>query len=59
VTRSPADLSDDALCAAIALAAARRQHDGRLGSRTALAELLNEQARRLEVAELERIWEAS
>ncbi len=57
--RTPADLSDDGLAAALLIAQARRLIDGRLGARTTLAELEAEQDRRIEVAELEALWVAS
>ena len=54
--RPCADLSDEALAAALELARLRRSIDGRLGVRVALAELEAESARRDEIAELEAVW---
>ena len=57
--RRPEELSDEALAVALALAHARRLHDGRLGVRTEVARLQAEADRRVEVRYLERTWAAS
>ena len=59
MTADPSRLSDEALAVALALAHARRLHDGRLGVRTEVARLQAEVDRRVEVRHLERILAAS